>query len=91
MDEHDLRLDGNAAAGALQELFGFEVTAARGRCDGCGAVEPIGALVPCTCTRPGMVFRCAAHCERRDDPPGRGARWVPRSISGASAALEITG
>jgi hypothetical protein len=61
MDEHDLRLDGNAAAGALQELFGFEVTAARGRCDGCGAVEPIGALIVYT-HAPGMVFRCL-HCE----------------------------
>jgi len=61
MDEHDLRLDGNAAAGALQELFGFEVTAARGRCDGCGAIEPIGAL-EVYMHAPGMVFRCR-HCE----------------------------
>jgi hypothetical protein len=61
MDEHDLRLDGNAAAGALQELFGFEVTAARGRCDGCGAVEPIGALVAYV-HAPGIVLRCL-HCE----------------------------
>ena len=57
MDEHDLRLDGNAAAGALQELFGFEVTAARGSCDGCGAVAPIGALA-LYMHAPGMVFRC---------------------------------
>ncbi len=61
MDEHDLRLDGNAGAGALQELFGFEVTSARGRCDGCGAVEPIGALIVYM-HAPGMVFRCV-HCE----------------------------
>jgi hypothetical protein len=61
MDEHDLRLDGNAAAGALQDLFVFEVTAARGRCEGCGAVEPIGALTVYM-HGPGMVFRCP-HCE----------------------------
>lgn len=61
MDEHDLRLDGNAAAGALQDLFVFEVTAARGRCEGCGEVEPIGALTVYM-HAPGMVFRCP-HCE----------------------------
>ena len=31
-------LDGNAAAGALGEVFAVDVTAAVGRCDGCGAV-----------------------------------------------------
>jgi hypothetical protein len=61
MDDRDLRLDGNAAAGALQQLFGFEVTAARGRCEGCGALEPIGALTVYM-HAPGMVFRCP-HCE----------------------------
>jgi hypothetical protein len=61
MDEDALRLDGNAAAGALQELFRFEVTAALGRCDGCGAVEPIGALTVYL-HAPGMVVRCV-HCE----------------------------
>jgi hypothetical protein len=34
MDE--LRLDGNAAAGALQEVFSFEVTTAEYACEGCG-------------------------------------------------------
>ncbi len=61
MDEHDLRLDGNAAAGALQAVFGFEVTAALGNCDGCGAHEPIGALIVYL-HAPGMVFRCP-RCE----------------------------
>jgi len=31
-------LDGNAMAGALGEVFAVDVTAAVGRCDGCGAV-----------------------------------------------------
>ena len=39
-----LRLDGNAAAGLLHEVFGTEVTIARGTCDGCGAVEAVGAV-----------------------------------------------
>ena len=34
-----LRLDGNAAAGLLGEVFAGEVTTAVGTCDGCGAVE----------------------------------------------------
>jgi hypothetical protein len=88
MDEHDLRLDGNAAAGALQELFGFEVTAARGRCDACGAVEPIGALV-LYAHAPGMVLRCA-HCDavmiRLVEAPD-GYRVDLRGIG----CLEITG
>jgi hypothetical protein len=31
-----LRLDGNAAAGSLREIFSFEVTAAQYACAGCG-------------------------------------------------------
>ena len=41
MDEHDLRLDGNAAAGSLAQLFGVDLTAARGRCAACGATGPL--------------------------------------------------
>ncbi|HYC31968.1 MAG TPA: DUF6510 family protein [Gemmatimonadales bacterium] len=39
-----LRLDGNAAAGILSELFVPDVTTARATCDGCGSTRPIGAL-----------------------------------------------
>ena len=38
MDE----LDGNAAAGLLQEIFGREMTVAVATCASCGAVAPIG-------------------------------------------------
>ena len=55
-----LRLDGNAAAGLLQEVFGREVTVARGTCDGCGAVESVGAVH--VYRSAGMVLRCP-HCE----------------------------
>ena len=34
-----LTLDGNAVAGLLAEIFGADVTTARGTCDGCGAVD----------------------------------------------------
>ena len=50
-------LDGNAAAGAMSEVFGLEVTAARGCCDGCGSVAHVGeAKVYLEC--PGIVLRC---------------------------------
>jgi Zn finger protein HypA/HybF involved in hydrogenase expression len=61
MDEEDLKLDGNAAAGAMRELFTFEVTTARARCDNCGAVAEVGAVMVYS-NAPGIVFRCP-QCE----------------------------
>jgi Zn finger protein HypA/HybF involved in hydrogenase expression len=58
MDE--LKLDGNAAAGILQEIFAVEVTTARGTCDGCGAVEAVGAVAVYVAA--GYVLRCP-HCD----------------------------
>jgi uncharacterized protein DUF6510 len=57
MDDQDLKLDGNAAAGLLSELFTFELTTATGRCDNCGAVAEIGA-VTVYANAPGTVLRC---------------------------------
>ena len=45
MDTNDLKLDGNAAAGLLSELFGPETTGAVACCGGCGAEGPVGTLV----------------------------------------------
>ncbi|HYY02352.1 MAG TPA: DUF6510 family protein [Gaiellaceae bacterium] len=56
-----LRLDGNAAAGMLQEVFALEVTAATGTCDSCGAVGAVGELI-LYAHAPGLVLRCP-HCE----------------------------
>ena len=55
-----LKLDGNAAAGLLQEVFTTEITTARGMCAGCGAVEPVGAVS--LYSGAGMVLRCP-HCD----------------------------
>jgi hypothetical protein len=55
-----LRLDGNAAAGFLQEVFAAEVTTAIGTCAGCGAVEAFGAVHVYDAA--GTVLRCP-HCE----------------------------
>ena len=57
------RLDGNSLAGALAELLVPEMTAARGACGGCGAVEALGAgHVYAEPQAPGAVLRCC-HCE----------------------------
>jgi hypothetical protein len=63
MDERQLRLDGNAAGGLLQELFVHELTSARGACASCGAVAEIGAQhLYMYAQAPGAVLRCGS-CE----------------------------
>ena len=57
----DFALDGNAVAGLLSEIFVPELTAAAARCDGCGAIEAVGALRAYV-DAPGTVLRCL-HCE----------------------------
>jgi Family of unknown function (DUF6510) len=61
MNSDKRRLDGNAAAGLLQEIFPFEMTMAHIRCAGCSTVEPVGAEMVYM-DAPGMVMRCV-HCE----------------------------
>jgi Family of unknown function (DUF6510) len=55
-----LILDGNAVAGLLAEVFGTEMTTARGTCDGCGAVDQVGAVRVYKAA--GFVLRCP-HCD----------------------------
>jgi hypothetical protein len=55
MDE--LRLDGNAAAGTLGEIFSFEVTTAHYACEGCGRVAHIGEAMAYM-TDIGTIVRC---------------------------------
>jgi hypothetical protein len=54
------RLDGNAAAGLLQEVFAREMTVAIETCAGCGTSEALGA-VHVYMGGPGTVLRCP-HC-----------------------------
>ena len=37
------QLDGNAAAGALQAIFPFDMTLVQATCTACGTTKPIGA------------------------------------------------
>lgn len=74
MDETDLRLDGNAVAGMLAEVFGFEMTIERGGCAGCGAANQLGALLVYAHGM-GMVAYCPA-CGQYLFRIGRGeGRW----------------
>ena len=54
-----LRLDGNAAAGILSELFVPDLTAARATCAGCGATGAVGALLVYAHGM-GTVMRCSS-------------------------------
>ncbi len=57
-DQRDsLRLDGNAAAGLLSELFVPDLTTARAKCAGCRTTNTIGAL-HVYAHGMGMVVRC---------------------------------
>jgi uncharacterized protein DUF6510 len=59
VEETQLRLDGNAAAGMLREIFVHEMSTARGACASCGRIAQIGSehlyISPLS---PGAVLRC---------------------------------
>lgn len=61
MDTSSTYLDGNAAAGPMADVFGFDITRAVGRCAGCGRSA---VMAQCTVYSggPGLVMRCSA-CE----------------------------
>jgi hypothetical protein len=84
MRDSEMRVDGNAIAGVLGEVFVGDMTSARIACGGCGSIEPIGAEHAYT-HAPGVVLRCC-HCAqvllvmtRADDRHVlnfRGSTWV---------------
>ncbi len=61
MTHNDARLDGNAIAGPLRDIFTLDITMARATCGGCGAADHVGAL-PAYVNAPGLVIRCP-HCD----------------------------
>jgi hypothetical protein len=54
------RLDGNAAAGALADLFAVDLTTARSSCASCGTTSMLGAH-HLYADAPALVLRCP-HC-----------------------------
>jgi hypothetical protein len=57
---NDLMLDGNAAAGVLQEIFAVEMTVAVGTCDCCGAAGEVARVQ--LYRGAGLTLRCPS-CE----------------------------
>jgi Family of unknown function (DUF6510) len=59
MDD-ELRLDGNAAAGVLGEIFSFEVTMAEYACGGCGRAGRLGGAMVYEVRELGTIIRCSS-------------------------------
>jgi hypothetical protein len=57
MQIEEMRLDGNAAAGVLREVFTHEMTTALAKCAGCATMGPVGALLAYGYGM-GIVLRC---------------------------------
>ena len=54
----DLVLDGNAAAGCLQEIFAGDITIAQIQCEACGSTRSVGSLRLYAASM-GAVLRCS--------------------------------
>jgi len=80
MDE--MRLDGNAAAGMLSEVFSREMTAALGTCVGCGAASPVGRLMSYG-GEMGVILRCPA-CDTVMLRVVRTPGWIRLDASGTT-------
>jgi Zn finger protein HypA/HybF involved in hydrogenase expression len=76
MEQSDLKVDGNAIAGLLREIFAMEMTTAESTCAGCGKVHAVGR-VDVYLNAPGVVVRCPA-CEQvlMRIVQGRGRYWI---------------
>ena len=76
MEDADLRLDGNAVAGLMGEIFSLDVTVATTWCRGCGARDQVGELHAYV-RAPGVVLRCP-HCTSvlTSVVRGEGRYWV---------------
>ncbi len=84
MDD-ELRLDGNAAAGTLGEIFSFEVTTAEYACGGCAGTGRLGEAMVYEVRGLGVIVRCpgcdhalirVAHNRERHLVDLRGTRYL---------------
>lgn len=92
MEIEAMRLDGNAAGGALREVFTQEMTGAVATCAGCGSEGPVGALLEYG-NHMGVILRCP-QCDApllrvvlasewiRVDASGIALLIIPRRVSG---------
>ncbi|HEY9229412.1 MAG TPA: DUF6510 family protein [Gemmatimonadaceae bacterium] len=95
MQVEEMRLDGNAAAGLLSEIFAPDVTVARATCGGCGADHAVGELLDYG-QEMGTILRCpdcnsammrvvAMRRAWRIDASGMVMLIIPRASSAAPA------
>lgn len=77
-----MRLDGNAAAGPLREIFAKEMTVAVATCAGCGKASEIGALLAYR-NPMGTVIGCPS-CEAPIIRFARTPGWLRLDASGVS-------
>jgi hypothetical protein len=82
MQIEEMRLDGNAAAGALREIFSQEMTVAAATCTGCGVEHEIGALLEYGHAM-GVVLRCP-ECDGAMLRIARTPGWLRLDASGIS-------
>ena len=85
MRTEEMRLDGNAAAGALREVFARDVTTAIATCAGCGAARPVGALLEYGGPM-GVILRCPA-CDRAMLRIASTPGWLRVDASGISVLV----
>jgi hypothetical protein len=85
MQSEELRLDGNAAAGALREIFAQEMTVAVATCAGCGTAREIGALLEYGHAM-GVVLRCPG-CDRAMLRLVHTSGWLRLDASGISCLM----
>ncbi len=81
----EMRLDGNAAGGALRDVFAQEMTGAIATCGGCGSVGPVGTLLEYG-RGMGVILRCPlcdAPMLRMVFTPG----WIGLDASGIALLL----
>jgi hypothetical protein len=83
MEGDGLRLDGNAAAGLLAEIFAVEMTTALASCANCGATGPGGALLVYAHGM-GTIVRCHG-CDNALIRIARGRRGYVLDLRGMSA------
>jgi hypothetical protein len=82
MQAEEMRLDGNASAGALRELFASDVTSAIATCSGCGRVGAVGTLLAYGQSM-GTILRCPG-CESAVLRVVRTPGWLRVDTSGLS-------
>jgi hypothetical protein len=79
------RLDGNAAAGILSEIFVSDLTVARATCANCGANRPLGALMVYAHGM-GTIMRCPS-CDAAVLRVARTRAHVQLDLTGASLVV----